>query len=109
MVGSVGQRRFHADHLVSGQHAFFHTFTQPRFDRREILLRYRAAEDRLRKDHLIAVARFKFNEDMAVLSRTAGLLFMLAFCGNRSAYRFTVLDFRFCRIDFHLVFRFQLA
>ena len=78
MVRTVIQIGRQPNHRIAGQNALLHCFQESLFDCREIVLRHRTAHHALGKGQPVALSGREADLHIAVLSVTAGLLFMFA-------------------------------
>ena len=108
MVAAVQQGRLQADHRVARQHALLDAFLEALFDRREEVLRDRAADDLLFEDQPVGIAGLELDDDVAVLAVAARLLLMLALDLDRLADGLAVGDGRGIEEDFDAELAFQL-
>ena len=80
MIFSVVERGFDVHHRISGKHAFLDGFAQTLFDCGDELSGHRTADDCVHELELtVRRTRLELDEDVAVLSRAAGLFLVFAF------------------------------
>ena len=106
MVGAIVQNSLHAYHRISGQRALLDGFLKSLFHCGIIVLRHSAAYYLLGKFILLLQIsqRLKFHLNMAVLSMSAGLLFIFIFHVRFLADSLTERNLGLAQFDFHLIF-----
>ena len=104
VILAVGQRRLEVDHREAGQQARFLLRLEALFDRGNEFLGDRAA-DHFILEHKAGARRqrFEFDRDFGELARTAGLLLVGVFDGDRLGERFAISHLRRADIGVHLV------
>ena len=103
MVLSVIERRFDANHRISGENTMYHRLTQTLFDSGDVFLRNNAADDRIDEFKIRSLGRgLKAHLDNTELTAAAGLLFVLAFGFRCRANGLTVRDARIRKGGFHV-------
>src|SRR6185295_8654008 len=95
VIAPVVQSRLHIYHLVASQHAAFHRFLDPRFDRLDVLARNDSADDRVDEfETRSRLSRFQLHFGVAVLAAAAGLAHELANALGWLANRLAIGDLR---------------
>ena len=109
MIRAVHQGGFHADQREAGQHALLGAVHETFFDRREEVLRHRAAEHGLFKNEAFAIPRLELDPHVAELAVTAGLFLVAALHLDLLADGLAVGDTRGRVFDLHAEFGFELG
>ena len=103
MIRAVVQRDLHVHDRVAGDHAGLHRALDTGVDRRNVLLRDRAADDGV--DELVTFAglvRFDLDLDVTVLTFTTRLTRILGVDVRQTANRLLIRDLRSADVGFHL-------